>query len=360
MFIIIKYLRVVVVVFIIQFSSLVSQVSAQSPCDQFVFNITQKPYANQAGVVVIQVNQAPPLESNKTYYIDTDPGDVLNSDYVNGDQITGAIFHIAVNQGQTLSPGTIYLKEATGASNPILCNFGQIYYESLGTTCTLTTNETKYVRGDTIRVGLSVVGVTDPSARICLQGQGCVDVGPGAPSSLTNIAFQTSNLTWGIHALTARNTSNSSYANFSCTTNVNICENLSDETCTEPPPPNESVGFQPFKICETISITNSSARSDCEDCLQKDGVWTALGCIPTSPEGFTGAFLKIAIGIGGGLALLLMIYGAFLMATSAGNPETAQKGKQVFGGAIMGLLFIIFSVVLLRIIGIEILKIPGL
>lgn len=114
-----------------------------------------------------------------------------------------------------------------------------------------------------------------------------------------------------------------------------------------------------FKIC---SLLTGTAYTKCIDCVgeEEDKIWTALGCIPTTPEAFTGFFITFAIGIGGGLALLLMIYGAFLIATSGGNPETSQKGKEVFGGAIMGLLFIIFSVVLLNIIGIEILHIPGL
>jgi len=115
-----------------------------------------------------------------------------------------------------------------------------------------------------------------------------------------------------------------------------------------------------FRICNTIPATQPTQQKACQDCVTTiGGVYTALGCLPTSPEAFTGSVLTLALGLGGGLALLLMLYGSFLVSTSAGNPEQSQKGKEVVTGAIMGLLFIIFSVVLLKLIGIDILHLPG-
>lgn len=90
-----------------------------------------------------------------------------------------------------------------------------------------------------------------------------------------------------------------------------------------------------------------------------DGVMTALGCIPTEPTILVQNFLKFATGIGGAIALLLMIAGAFQMITSQGNPETVKKGQEQFTSAVIGLLFIIFSVLLLQVIGFDILQIPG-
>ena len=115
-----------------------------------------------------------------------------------------------------------------------------------------------------------------------------------------------------------------------------------------------------FNLCNTIPATQPTQQKACQDCVTTiGGVYTALGCLPTSPEAFTGSVLTLALGLGGGLALLLMLYGSFLVSTSAGNPEQSQKGKEVVTGAIMGLLFIIFSVVLLKLIGIDILHLPG-
>jgi hypothetical protein len=92
-----------------------------------------------------------------------------------------------------------------------------------------------------------------------------------------------------------------------------------------------------------------------------DEIDTALGCISTNVEsgGFVGSILQLAIGLGGGIALLLILYGTFIVTTSAGNPDKLNQGKEVIGSAISGLLFIILSIVLLNLIGVKILAIPG-
>jgi len=90
-----------------------------------------------------------------------------------------------------------------------------------------------------------------------------------------------------------------------------------------------------------------------------EGMVTALGCIPTKPDKFVIWFLQKAIGLGGGIAFLLIIWGAFTIITSAGNPEKLNNGKEIIVSAVSGLLMIIFSVVLLKIIGVDILGIPG-
>ncbi len=88
-------------------------------------------------------------------------------------------------------------------------------------------------------------------------------------------------------------------------------------------------------------------------------VWTAFGCLPTSTGEFLTPLLKFGSGIAGGIAFLLIIVGGFQMAMSAGNPEKLNEGKELITSAIVGLLFIIFSVFLLRLIGVDILGIPG-
>lgn len=86
---------------------------------------------------------------------------------------------------------------------------------------------------------------------------------------------------------------------------------------------------------------------------------TALGCTPVSIDEFTPVLLKFLIGIAGGAALILMIVGAVMVMTGGSNPEQVQRGKEIFTGAITGLLFIIFSVVVLQIIAGDIIKLPG-
>jgi len=103
---------------------------------------------------------------------------------------------------------------------------------------------------------------------------------------------------------------------------------------------------------------NQAAAVDCSTCT-KDEICTAIGCIYVkSPEHFVGSILNIAIGIGGGIAFLLIIVGSFQILASSGNPEKIQAGKELITSAIAGLLLIIFAVFILRVIGVDILHIP--
>jgi hypothetical protein len=113
-----------------------------------------------------------------------------------------------------------------------------------------------------------------------------------------------------------------------------------------------------FKVCDTVP---QAVISKCVDCMVNgSGSWTAIGCIdPSDPSQFIGNLLKFGIGIAGGIAFLLILIGGFQMMTGAGNPEQLNAGRELIGSAITGLLLIIFSVFILKVIGVDILEIPG-
>ena len=93
-------------------------------------------------------------------------------------------------------------------------------------------------------------------------------------------------------------------------------------------------------------------------CEGTDDINTAIGCIPVSnTKDFIAFVLGWAIGIGGGIAFLLIVFAGFMMMTSTGKPERLQAGKELLVSAIAGLIMIIFSVFILRIIGVDILGI---
>lgn len=99
---------------------------------------------------------------------------------------------------------------------------------------------------------------------------------------------------------------------------------------------------------------------DCSLCNPATDICTAIGCIDvTSASGLVGSLQTFALGIGGGIAFLLILVGALQVLGSSGNPEKLNAGKELIGSAIAGLLFIIFSVFILRIITAEILHLPG-
>lgn len=88
------------------------------------------------------------------------------------------------------------------------------------------------------------------------------------------------------------------------------------------------------------------------------GIDTAIGCIPIGNTTNLIIFvLKWGIGIGGGIAFLLILYSGFMIMTSSGNPERVKAGQELLTAAISGLLLLVFSTFILRIIGFDILKI---
>lgn len=101
-------------------------------------------------------------------------------------------------------------------------------------------------------------------------------------------------------------------------------------------------------------------RLACLNCANDGGVLSGIGCIKTDIKKFIEeTVFGIGIGLAGGFSLLCIIYAAFMMQSSQGNPEKLKKAQEMITSCIMGLMLIIFSVFILRLIGVNILKIPG-
>ena len=107
-------------------------------------------------------------------------------------------------------------------------------------------------------------------------------------------------------------------------------------------------------------ITSSSERENCISCsLDKGGVWTSIGCYNGNISSFISHLLEIGISLAGGISLLCIMFAAFQMQTSSGNAEKVKKAQELLTNCITGLMVIIFSVLILKIIGVDILRIPG-
>ena len=110
----------------------------------------------------------------------------------------------------------------------------------------------------------------------------------------------------------------------------------------------------------TTVTNNLVGQTDPRCPNNSNGIDTAVGCIPfTNTNDFTGRIFKWALGIGGGIAFLLIVYGGFLVMTSTGNPDRLEEGKGVITAAISGLILLIFSVFILKFLGVNILGLPG-
>ncbi len=95
--------------------------------------------------------------------------------------------------------------------------------------------------------------------------------------------------------------------------------------------------------------------------------YTMLGCIRTNlnsfqQEGAAASVVQILLNIVfstvGGIAILFIIYGSFIIMTSQDSPERINYGKRLIYGAIVGLIFALSSVFLIRFLSTGVLKIP--
>lgn len=106
---------------------------------------------------------------------------------------------------------------------------------------------------------------------------------------------------------------------------------------------------------------NKPDYDKCFRCFTDNGFWTGLGCfyVKDWKTFFERNVFGLLMGLAGIFAFFCIIYSAFLMQTSSGNPEKVKNAQAMLVSCITGLMLIIFSVIVLKIIGVDILRIPG-
>ncbi len=125
---------------------------------------------------------------------------------------------------------------------------------------------------------------------------------------------------------------------------------LSQCTCRNP-------GFKFDDLCDNIS--SPQEKTSCIRCATT-GVWTALGCV----EYTFGKFIQdVVFGFGLRFAMAItffcIIYGALQLQLSRGDAARIKKAQELITSCISGLMLIIFSIFILRVIGVDLLRIPG-
>ncbi len=113
----------------------------------------------------------------------------------------------------------------------------------------------------------------------------------------------------------------------------------------------------PFDLCKQAATQEEIDK--CNECVKKQSLWTAVGCVPTDAQGIVQSLLRIGLGLSGGVVILAILAGAFMFATSSGDTKKVQEAQEMISSAIIGLLFVIFSVIILQFVGISLLHIPG-
>jgi hypothetical protein len=141
-----------------------------------------------------------------------------------------------------------------------------------------------------------------------------------------------------------------------CDYNFWVCAD-GDEGCSSDMGTNSD--SEPYSICESNLKPGSAAYGSCTTCYGDGGIWTAIGCIDQNPKTLVKKLINFGIGISGGIALIIILTSAFSLTISQGDVKKTSDAKEWLTAAIIGLLFIIFSVSILEFIGSSVLRIPG-
>lgn len=121
----------------------------------------------------------------------------------------------------------------------------------------------------------------------------------------------------------------------------------------------QTASFKPSDYCNKLASGDN--RDKCASCMS-DGkhVWSGIGCLPSEfTELISSYIISLAVGLGGMLSFITFLYGSFLIMTSGGDAEQIILGKRRIFSALKGIMIIIFAVFILKMIGVNILGIPG-
>lgn len=142
------------------------------------------------------------------------------------------------------------------------------------------------------------------------------------------------------------------------------CLFTTPETIEQDAIPQSQVTFDYCRQVPGVFNDPSTQRGQCHICMEKYGegkaVFTAVGCVQVSGSNLAADLIKLMLGIAGGATLLSILAAAFLLTISQGDSNKVKEAKSMVTAAVSGLLFLIFSVIILNFIGVDILAIPGL
>ena len=144
---------------------------------------------------------------------------------------------------------------------------------------------------------------------------------------------------------------------YSCSTlGQNYCCTVSGIECqSNQTQNNQNTQNQTTQTSNTATTEKKIDITKCDN--GKTGIQTAIGCVPVldNTNDFLSFVLRWAVGVGGGIAFLLILYAGFMIMSSSGNPERLKAGQELLTSALAGLILLIFSIFILRFIGVDIL-----
>lgn len=101
--------------------------------------------------------------------------------------------------------------------------------------------------------------------------------------------------------------------------------------------------------------TDSTNQPILAACRGQNGIYIAIGCVDPTPIGIITGLIRIALGVTGGIALVLLI--AAGIAYQSGEEARIEEARNRLFSVLSGLAVLIFSVLILRIIGVNVLDV---
>lgn len=108
-------------------------------------------------------------------------------------------------------------------------------------------------------------------------------------------------------------------------------------------------------ITEGYLLEEGANQDLYKQCFESGGIYTAIGCVDPTPTGIITGLIRISLGIMGGVALLQLVYVGILY--QQGNSEKIKGARSQLIATLTGIAVLVFSVLILRIIGVNILDV---
>lgn len=149
-------------------------------------------------------------------------------------------------------------------------------------------------------------------------------------------------------------------------TECRVAAKSKNNNCTNPKYDPENRDFVAlYQLFASLGERGPGTKLPCkegqvvENPLDCPEIETAIGSIPIDPIGFAAKLFSMMLSLAGIAALFLIIYSGYRLMLSRGNKEGIQAAREMLTAAVIGLLFIVFSLVILNVIGVDILRLPG-
>ena len=114
-------------------------------------------------------------------------------------------------------------------------------------------------------------------------------------------------------------------------------------------------GITPPPTSDNRTPDQVDENKQCKACVDLGNTWTAIGCINTSISGIFTELVRIALGVMSGVVLLRMIYLGYIY--QSGDTGKIAEARSGVIATIAGIVVVVFSVVILRVIGVNVLDI---